>query len=173
MQYRRSKEGVRWEGYFIDRSREGSIKRAVSRDRTGLTDDERDRVERFEYAEGPVNYTPSGELADVLAQIDLASVSNYGLVETVADWNRIIAWAQGNQLAVVSELAAREAMYPELPEYSRSQDACIVGEELAFRLRCTRQTGRRMANMAIAFDGVLTATGDNGGGGRPRGVPPR
>jgi hypothetical protein len=159
-QYCRSKEGVRWEGYLIDRTREGSIKRAVSRDRTGLTSDERNRVEKFEYAEGPVSCTPSGELADVLTEIDLTQMSDYGLVETVADWDRIIAWAQGNQLAVVSELAAREAMYPELPEYSRSQDACIVGEELAFRLRCTRQTGRRMADMAIAFDGVLTATGD-------------
>src|SRR5690606_24556297 len=76
-------------------------------------------------------------------------------------WDRVVSWAQAQQLEVVAVLADRESMNPPWPVTAgRVARPNVTGEELALRLGRTRRAANVMVDMARALIGPLAPTAE-------------
>src|SRR5690606_20958527 len=106
-------------------------------------------------------WTPSAEAAALLAGADLGVMSDGELVETVALWGRVVAWAQAQQMRAAAELDTRPAMRPRWsPKAGRVSRPHVTAEELAARLACSRHAAQSLVRSGRAFRGALAPTGD-------------
>lgn len=104
---------------------------------------------------------PSGELVERLTSTPLEQVDDFDLVETVAAWRRVAAWAAARAAEAAAALARRECMNPEWPEAAGTvSEPCVAGAELALRLGWSRRAGRELVRLGAAFEGVLWPTGE-------------
>ncbi len=108
---------------------------------------------------------PGADLAYLLEVIDMAAADDYALVEVVAAWQRMASWAYAGAARAAAQLAQRAAMSPGWAEGIGSSDPNVAGEELAFRLGCSRRQGRLLVRDGRAFAGALGWTGTMLAGG--------
>ncbi|GHG57659.1 hypothetical protein GCM10011331_25850 [Flavimobilis marinus] len=104
---------------------------------------------------------PGAALVSALLEADLDGLDDYDVVEAVAAWDRVVSWAQAQQLEAVAVLADRESMNPPWPATAgRVARPNVTGEELALRLGRTRRAANVMVDMARALVGPLAPTGE-------------
>lgn len=101
---------------------------------------------------------PGADLAYLLDQADLERADDHSLVEVVAAWQRLVAWASAGAARAAAALAARPSMNPTWPREVSEPNVC--GEELAMRLGCSRRQARLLVREGVAFQGALAPTGD-------------
>lgn len=85
---------------------------------------------------------PGIVLAAHLAELELADVGTAEVVEAVAAWDRVLAWAAAQQAATIAELHRRR----ELERCER-----FVADEVACRLACTRRAAEGMVGLALGL----------------------
>lgn len=96
-----------------------------------------------------------------LDRVDLDRVEDATLVEVVAGWQRVVAYASAQAASAAGALAEREAMNPPWPKVAgRVAEPCVAGEELAMRLGWSRPMGRRLVRDGVAYRGALAWTGE-------------
>jgi hypothetical protein len=105
---------------------------------------------------------PGVALAAVLDTTDLGGVSDAGLVEVVAAWQRMSAWVHAHTTRAAAALAGRASMNPtwSVAAGGPPARAGVAGDELAMRLACSRRTATRLVEHGQAYAGVLSATGN-------------
>jgi hypothetical protein len=105
---------------------------------------------------------PGVALAAVLDTTDLGGLSDAGLVEVVAAWQRMSAWVHAHTTRAAAALAGRASMNPtwSVAAGGPPARAGVAGDELAMRLACSRRTATRLVEHGQAYAGVLSATGD-------------
>lgn len=104
---------------------------------------------------------PGGDLARLLESTDETKLDDYALVEVVAAWRRVSAWAAARAAAAAARLAERDAMNPAWPEVAgKTGETCVAAEELALRLGISRRSGRELVRSGRAFEGPLWPTGE-------------
>lgn len=123
--------------------------------------DAADRVEPAvsvaELAERP----PGADLAWLLEIADLGAIDDHDLVEVVAAWQRMAAWAAAGTARAAAALAERPSMNPRWPDAAGDvSEPSVAGEELAMRLGCSRRQARALVRHGRAFEGALAWTGD-------------
>ncbi len=109
-----------------------------------------------------LEHLPPGEqLAQVLAAIDLEQVDTFSLVEVVAAFKRLEAWAAAKAARAAAALAERDELNPTWPGTvpGRTRGECVAGQELAMRLRVSRLSAIRLAACGRAFGGMFEPTG--------------
>jgi hypothetical protein len=103
-------------------------------------------VERFSDGSPGLDEPPGPELATLLASVDAAGLCDFELVDALAGWARLAAWASAGQLAVVAELARRRG-----PRVDRSsQEWRCVADEVAAALRISGRAAD--AQLALALE---------------------
>ncbi|HEY9351245.1 MAG TPA: DUF222 domain-containing protein, partial [Acidothermales bacterium] len=86
----------------------------------------------FEGATGP-------DLAAALAEPDVATLTDDGVLDTIAGWERVSRWAAAMSLAAVDELEQRRP----------GRDAEFVQDEIALALRISRMAAGGRLVLAI------------------------
>ncbi|MBO1752179.1 DUF222 domain-containing protein [Actinotalea sp. BY-33] len=82
------------------------------------------------------------------------------LVDEVAAWQRLVAWASAGAARAAARLADRPSMNPVWPDSAGTvSELNVAGEELAMRLGCSRLAARALVRDGRAFDGALAPTG--------------
>ncbi len=95
-------------------------------------------------------HAPGPELAGLLAALVLGDMADDALVEAVAAWDRLAAWAAAGQARVVAELLAR---------CTSSHETEFLGAEIAARLAVTRSAADRLVALAVGTS-LVPAVGD-------------
>lgn len=104
---------------------------------------------------------PGPDLAFVLEFGDERGALDADLVEAVAAWQRMVAWATAGAARAAAALAERASMNPTWPGRSGAvAEPCVAGEEIAMRLACSRRAGRELVRHGRAFSRALAPTGD-------------
>ncbi len=105
---------------------------------------------------------PGPRLARVLDAIDTDAVDDYSLVEVVAAYRRMESWAAARTARAAAALSRRPALNPSWPGKvpGRDRGECVVGEELAMRLRTSRQSAMRIVSNGRGFEGLFHLTGE-------------
>ncbi|WP_152188212.1 HNH endonuclease signature motif containing protein [Georgenia satyanarayanai] len=105
---------------------------------------------------------PGLRLARVLEEIDPQDVDDFSLVEVVAAHKRMEAWSAGRAARAAAALAERDSVNPTWPGDvpGRTRGECVVGQELAMRLRITKQAAVKMATCGRAVGGMFQPTGE-------------
>jgi len=93
-----------------------------------------------------------------LEKITAQHLSDFELVEYIAQCEQEASRARARELIAVHVLAQRDSMNPFWPV--RVGTPCIAGEEIAIRLGASRSTGRELVEAAELFAGPLMATAD-------------
>ena len=109
-----------------------------------------------------LEHLPPGErLGKVLAAIDPAAVDSFSLVEVVAAYKRMESWAAAKAARAAAVLAERPEVNPTWPGTvrGRNRGECVIGQELAMRLRITRMAAIKMVAAGRAFGGMFEPTG--------------
>lgn len=113
------------------------------------------------FADEMASWEPSALVAALVEHAELDQMRDDELVETVALWGRIAAWAQAHQARAAAVLDARPAMRPNWPDrLGRVAEPHVTAEELAARLSCSRTAARELVRQARAYDGALEMTGE-------------
>ena len=124
-------------------------------------DDEPGRPQRarWDSPDGLDAVVPGADLARLLERADLERTADLMLVELVASWEKLAAWAHLGAMLAAGELAGRESMNPPwgLPLPSVTN---VAGDELAFRLAWSKPAAYRLVRDGIALDRHLTPTAD-------------
>ena len=94
---------------------------------------------------------PGPNLARMLAGIDRAAVDEYDLVEMIAGYQRIAAWAQSSMAHLAARLSRRPALNPRSPLPADTATLDVTAEELAPRLGVSRFAARRLVDAGRAF----------------------
>lgn len=103
---------------------------------------------------------PGADLAWLLEQGDPLAADDDALLETVAGWQRMAAWAAAGAARAAAELAERPSMNPDWPRSAGAvAERNVAGEELAMALSCSRMAARALVRDGRAFQGALAATG--------------
>jgi hypothetical protein len=110
---------------------------------------------------------PCAELAALLGGVDPGSVDDdYDLLEMVAGWDRVIAWAQAGQARAVAEFARRPWALGATPDAARAARGRVgevtrpfAHDEIAARLCVSPAAAGHRVWLASALAGPLTATG--------------
>ncbi|MEE6282523.1 DUF222 domain-containing protein [Georgenia sp. MJ170] len=102
---------------------------------------------------------PGPLLAAELEDIDPRTVDEYDLVEMVAGYHRLAAWAQGRMTDLTGVLARRPALNPHHPLPDGDYNTNVTAEELAPRLGLSRFAAKRMVTNSRAFRQKLEDTG--------------
>ncbi len=113
--------------------------------------------------DGPAlaDLAPGPDLAALLETVDLGDVDDFALVEVVAAWRRVGAWAAARAARAAAVLAARESMNPPWPDAAGTvAEVNVAGDELAMRLACSRSAARSLVRAGLAFEGALGPTGE-------------
>lgn len=108
----------------------------------------------WESSAGVEDVAPDGMLALVLEEVDITTVDDRMLVETIAGWQRIAAWAQLNSALGAAELSGRVSMNPQWTAPAPA-DPCVAGDELAMRLGWSRRAATRLVRDGLALDHEL------------------
>ncbi len=104
---------------------------------------------------------PGADLAWLLEVTDAHALDDHDVVELVAAWQRMSAWATAGAARAAAALADRASMSPAWPASAgRVSEPNVAGEELAMRLGCSRRQGRALVRQGRAFGGALAWTGD-------------
>lgn len=104
---------------------------------------------------------PGPDLAYLLEGGSVEGADDHGLVEAVAAWQRVVAWAAAGAALAAAELADRASMNPAWPRSAGAVcELNVAGEELAMRLGCSRAQARALVRDGRAYRGVLAATGE-------------
>jgi hypothetical protein len=109
---------------------------------------------------------PGAELAALLAATVPAYIDDdYELLEVVAGWDRLIAWAHAGQLATVAEFARRPASVGLKPEVARAKWGPLgtvrrdhADDEIGARLSITSGSAEFRLGLALDLAGPLKAT---------------
>jgi hypothetical protein len=113
------------------------------------------------FGEAVAELAPDSVLARVLEGTDHEKLDDFSLVEVVAAWRRVGAWAAARAAAAAARLAERPAMNPDWPTLAgRVAETCVAGDELALRLGVSRRSGRELVEAGRAFTGPLWPTGE-------------
>lgn len=102
---------------------------------------------------------PGPLLAAELEDVDPRSVDEYNLVEMIAGYQRVAAWAQARMTELTGVLARRPALNPHHPLPGGEYSTNVTAEELAPRLGLSRFAAKRMVTNARAFHHKLEDTG--------------
>ena len=110
---------------------------------------------------------PGVELATRLAAISPADLDDdYAVLEHVAAWDRVIAWANAKQLDAVTEFARRPWSIGETPDSARAKHGPLGSvrrsnpdDEIAARLSISSGSAGFRLGLALALADGLTATG--------------
>ena len=108
----------------------------------------------WESLAGVEDVAPDGMLALVLEEVDVTTVDDRMLVETIAGWQRIAAWAQLNSALGAAELARRDSMNPSW-NVPIPADPNVAGDELAMRLAWSRRSAQRLVRDGRALGNEL------------------
>ncbi|WP_188078932.1 DUF222 domain-containing protein [Actinotalea subterranea] len=101
------------------------------------------------------------ELAGWLASVDVARLGEFDLVEVVAAFERVAAWAKARAASASAELAARPAMNPAWPSaVGPVTERCAAPSELSLRLGVSRQAAAALVRRGAAMSRTLGRTGD-------------
>lgn len=120
-----------------------------------------DRAEPAVSATELAERLPGADLAWLLEIADLGALDDHDLVEVVAAWQRMAAWASAGAARTAATLADRPSMNPRWPDAAGDvTEPNVAGEELAMRLGCSRRQARTLVHHGQAFDGALAWTGD-------------
>lgn len=104
---------------------------------------------------------PGADLAWLLEIADLGVIDDHDLVEVVAAWQRMAAWAAAGAARAAAALADRPSMNPRWPDAAGDvSEPNVAGEELAMRLGCSRRQARALVRHGQAFESALAWTGD-------------
>lgn len=144
----------------------------------GLDDDELDEYVpagqdpfsrlRTPDAEELRSHAAGTDLAFRLGEVDMETVDDYAVVEVVAAWARLTAWAQAGAARAAAELTRREAMVinPRAPvpddahPARRAAPRCAAAHEIAMRLLIPRRAAQAMIDLGRAITGPLAPVGD-------------
>lgn len=113
----------------------------------------------WERLAGIEDVAPDGSLALVLEQVDPARADDRLLVEVVAAWERLAAWAHLNAALAAGELSRRDAMNPHWSDPAPA-NACVAGDELAMRLGWSRPAANRLVRDGRALENELLLTAE-------------
>lgn len=104
---------------------------------------------------------PGRRLATVLDAVDVDKVDDFSLVEVVAAYRRMESWSAARTARAAAALAERDALNPTRPGNvaGRTNGECVVGQELAMRLRVSKLTAVRLAACGRAFGQMFQPTG--------------
>jgi hypothetical protein len=110
---------------------------------------------------------PGAELAALLSALRPADFDDdYDVLEVVAAWDRMIAWANAGQLAAVAEFARRPWSIGETPDVARAKHGPLVSlrrdnpdDEIAARLSISSGSAGFRLGLALELADGLTATG--------------
>lgn len=108
----------------------------------------------WESLAGIEDVPPDGMLALVLEEVDITAVDDRLLVETIAGWQRIAAWAELNAALGAAELSRRESMNPAWNAPAPA-NGNVAGDELAMRLAWSRRAAERLVRDGRALDELL------------------
>jgi len=116
---------------------------------------------------GLAGMAPGVELASRLAAITPADLDDdYAVLEHVAAWDRVIAWANAKQLAAVAEFARRPWSIGETADSARAKHGPLGSvrrsnpdDEIAARLSISSGSASFRLGLALALADGLTATG--------------
>jgi hypothetical protein len=100
------------------------------------------------------------ELAAWVASVDPCAVGDFDLVEVIAGFERVAAWAKGRAAAAAAELSRRptmNAVWP--PQAGRPSEQCGASAELSLRLGISRQAAARLVAVGALMEGRLEQTG--------------
>ena len=84
-------------------------------------------------------------------------ISSYDLVETMAGWERLIAWAHGRQAEIVAEFAHRRPG-PYAPDEAGRSVSEFAADEIAARLRISRRAADLKLSLAVDLADRLSGT---------------
>ncbi|WP_169738921.1 HNH endonuclease signature motif containing protein [Jiangella gansuensis] len=101
---------------------------------------------------------PGPDLAEALAAVKLGAVSTYDVVEAVAGWGRLIAWAQAGQAAALAELTARPELQPERCGYRSVNPVTNTAVEVAARTVTTARQAENLIGHAVQLVQDFPAT---------------
>lgn len=102
---------------------------------------------------------PGADLAAVLELVDPAAAGDLMLVEAVAAWEKLAAWAHLGAALAAAELSRRASMNPHwhAPVPTRT---CVAGDELAMRLAWSRPAAHRLVRDGRALANELLLVTD-------------
>jgi Domain of unknown function (DUF222) len=105
--------------------------------------------------------SPGSQLGWLLERMNTADVSDYGLVEVIAAWERMISYATARQAAAIAELADRPCMQGTIgPSYSSLQQERVTAVEIGARLSWSTGIADHLVDQALLLTGPLSATRD-------------
>jgi uncharacterized protein DUF222 len=103
---------------------------------------------------------PGVDLATLLTAVDLPELSEFGLVEAVAGWERLAGWVAAEQTLALAELA-RRPLFTQLSSFRDGIDAVsAVGMEVSARLRVSHREADTRVEFAQELTGHRRATFD-------------
>ena len=113
----------------------------------------------WESLAGIEDVAPDGMLALVLEQVDITTLDEHLLVETVAAWERLAAWAHLGAALGAAQLSRRASMNPHWNAPAPA-NTNVAGDELAMRLACSRRAADRLVRDGRALDNELLLVAD-------------
>lgn len=100
------------------------------------------------------------ELAGLLEGLELENLDEGDLVDAVAAWFRVAAWAEARADAAISALVERLTSLRSPAQELAAPSRKAAAAELALRLGITRQAALARVRTARVLDGPLWATGE-------------
>ncbi len=98
-------------------------------------------------------------LATALSATQPHGLSSFDLLEAIAGWERLVAWAQARQAEVIAEFARRRPG-PYAPDQRGRSVSEFAADEIAARLSVSRQAAENKLYLAVALVDLLPATRD-------------
>ena len=118
-----------------------------------------DQPSPWAHPDGLAAFGPGPDLARALDALDLGAAGEPMVVETVAAWERLAAWAHLGAMLAAAELSRRDCMNPAwaLP---RPAVQNVAGDELAFRLGWSKRSSYRLVRDGRALENELLLTAE-------------
>lgn len=107
----------------------------------------------------PTTVLSGSALATALSAMQPDGLPSFDLLEAIAGWERLVAWAQARQAEVISEFARRRPG-PYAPDQRGRSVSEFAADEIAARLSVSRQTAENKLHLAVALVDLLPATRD-------------
>ncbi|MGH3648206.1 MAG: hypothetical protein ACRDTM_13660, partial [Micromonosporaceae bacterium] len=105
--------------------------------------------ERLRLPDGLAEMPPGPELARVLAELDRSQLNGHDLVTVARARTRLAAWAQGELLADLAEIAHCPAGGPDASPTRTPQVQEYAADEIAYALRWTRRAAETQLGLAL------------------------
>jgi Domain of unknown function (DUF222) len=110
---------------------------------------------------------PGPHLGWLLEKLSVADVSDYGLVEVIAGWERLASYALARQSEAIAEIADRPCMQGTIgPSYSSLQQERVTALELGARLNWSPGIADGVVDQALLLAGPLSPTRESLAAGR-------